>query len=82
MTGPKIKPVPRKPPRPVHHLWCRWRFRLYLGDQCDWYVGGVVEAHSESEAIAMGRRVVTETWPVLAEIALTGPALAKQFSTP
>jgi len=59
-----------------------WEVRVYLGEQCDWGIVGVVTARTESEAIAEGRQVIALAWPgiYLAGDLGTTPATARVVS--
>lgn len=55
----------------------RWTVKLYLGDQCSWFIGGDIHATNEEEAIERARRAVAEAWPLIARHVMDTPATAQ-----
>ncbi len=50
---------------PVRHGPYIWTVRLFLGDQCDWYITGKVVAANCDDAIMKGQLELQRTWPSL-----------------
>ena len=68
--------APKRPP--TFATEPQWRVKLYLGDQCDWYIGGKVIAKTEVRAIAIARNHVVFAWPDLQRLIECAPATATQ----
>ena len=68
--------APKRPPTSTSEP--QWNVRLYLGDQCDWFIGGKVIARTEARAIVLARVQVKNGWPMLAPFVECAPATAKQ----
>lgn len=69
--------APKRPPTSTCEA--QWYVRLYLGDQCDWFIGGKVIAKTEARAIVLARVQVRNGWPMLAPMLECAPASASQL---
>jgi hypothetical protein len=68
--------APKRPPTSTSEP--QWYVRLYLGDQCDWFIGGKVIARTEDRAIVLARAQVRNGWPLLTPMLESAPASATQ----
>jgi hypothetical protein len=60
-----------------------WRVYIFLGDQVtSWALCGDVQAFDEKTAITIAREHIAVVWPLFAEIATNGPAIARAQTRP
>lgn len=58
-----------------------WKVTLWLGDQSDWFLQGLVTAPNEAAAISRARIAIGNAWPLLFELVECAPATASPVRT-
>jgi hypothetical protein len=85
MTTKKPEPTPggRKPPKKTQAfskpLEYRFFVRIWLGNQAEWAVCGVVSAYDDIHAIHVARAELLAGWPAIAGATGCCPATATQL---
>jgi hypothetical protein len=78
--NPKQKPS-KKAPRSVR-LLPEWDVCIWLAEQSEWVVAGIVCATDDMDAVNKARRLLARGWPQLAAIVESCPAAAARRPDP
>jgi len=54
-----------------------WQVTIWLADQTDWQLRGLVDAPDEAIAIRRARINISNAWPQLHELTIVAPASAR-----
>jgi hypothetical protein len=55
-----------------------WQVTIWLADQTDWQLRGLVDAPDENIAIRRARIDISNAWPYLHELTINSPASERQ----